>query len=113
MVTLHMTMMMLTLLLAMTLNDVPGVKVEGNRISIKRTVDPREAAKAFLQQAFPGENIDDLVRATSKHRHFEKHFPSGAFVTMDDEEGWLVIFAGYSDGPRLGLALTSYKIKVD
>jgi hypothetical protein len=108
-----MTMMMLTLLLAMTLNDATTVKVESKRISIKRTVDPREIAKGFLQQQFPGENVEDLVKATTKRKHFEKHFPSGAFMTMDDEEGGLVIFAGYSDGPRLGLSFTSYKIKVD
>jgi hypothetical protein len=108
-----MTMMMLTLLLAMTFSASPGVKVEANRISIKRTVDPREAAKAFLQQALPGENIEELVKATAKRKHFEKHFPSGAFVTMDDEDGWLIIFVGYSDGPRLGLSFTSYKIKID
>ncbi len=107
MVAPYMTMMMLTLLLAMTLNDAP------NRISIKRTVDARDIAKSFLQQALPGEDIEDLVRATSRRKHFEKHFPSGAFVTMDDEEGSLVIFVGQSDGPRLGISFTTYKIKIE
>ena len=77
----------------------------------------RQLTKDFLRQALSAEDAthrDQVIRKIStltQPGHFESRLPSGALVTVDEEDGWLVIFTGSSDGPKLGSPFTSYKIK--
>jgi hypothetical protein len=88
--------------------------IQNTKLLVKHIV-AREIAKSFLKQQFDGEDLahlDQLLTAADSHTHFESRFPSGALLTMDDEDGWRVIFAGRNDGPRLGLSFSSYKLRM-
>jgi hypothetical protein len=95
--------------------------IENAKLELKRnSIDvpqARELTKDFLRQALAAEDPahrDQVIRkisTLSQPGHFESRLPSGALVTVDEEDGWLVIFTGRSDGPKLGSPFTSYKIK--
>ena len=112
--------------------------IEKTRLLMKRSFiagaqspQAREIAKSFLKHMLTAEDlarIDPLVKEISlarfttihsagyqtflgKQSHFETRFASGTLLEMDEDSGWLVIFAGRSDGPRIGLSFTSYNLK--
>jgi hypothetical protein len=94
------------------------LEMKSSFVAGRQVESARNLAKSFLLQAFAAEdNVqrDKVIQTITRFKsgHFESHFPSGALVSVDEDEGWLVIYAGRTQGPKLGVSFTSYKIKTD
>jgi hypothetical protein len=85
--------------------------IQNTKLQVKHSC-AREIAKSFLKQQFAAEDLDRLLNAADSHIHFESRFPSGALLTMDDEDGWRVIFAGRSDGPKLAPSFSAHTLRM-
>lgn len=112
--------------------------IESIKLQVKRELidgaqnqAARNVAQAYLKQVLSAADlarVDGMVREIAvprfapvrspgyqaflgKQSHFESRFASGAMLTMDSDAGWLTICVGHSDGPRIGLSFTSYKMK--
>jgi hypothetical protein len=94
------------------------LEMKSSFVAGRQVASARNLAKSFLLQAFAAEDRvqrDKAIQTITRFKpgHFESHFPSGALVSVDEDDGWLVIYAGRTQGPKLGVSFTSYKIKAD
>jgi hypothetical protein len=89
----------------------------------------RQIVKCYLKQVVTAEALDDLIREIGGARFsgkrsagyevflgkripFEAHLGGGKLLTMENEEsGWLMVFTCHDVGPKIGVAVSSYKVK--
>jgi hypothetical protein len=108
-----------------------NIKLEIKRSFIDGTQSAyaRQIVKYYLKQVVTAQALDDLVGEIAGARFsgkrsagyevflgkripFEAHLGGGKLLTMENEEsGWLMVFTCHESGPKIGVALSSYKVK--